>query len=49
MMRRHGLGQLSIYTAGTEYSLVTLPGLAYDVAHSLRDQLLPRGTRVDGV
>ena len=49
MMRRHGLGQLSIYTAGTEYSLVTLPGLADDVAHSLRDQLLPRGTRVDGV
>ena len=49
MMRRHGLGQLSIYTAGTEYSLVTLPGLADDVAHSLRDQLLPRGARVDGV
>lgn len=49
MMRRHGLGQLSIYTAGTEYSLVTLPGLAYDVAHSLRDQLLPRGAQVDGV
>ena len=49
MMRRHGLGQLSIYTAGTEYSLVTLPGLADNVAHSLRDQLLPRGARVDGV
>lgn len=49
MMRRHGLGQLSIYTAGTEYSLVTLPGLAHAVAHSLRDQLLPRGGRVDGV
>jgi hypothetical protein len=49
MMRRHGLAQLSIYTAGTEYSLVTLPGLAHDVAQSLRDRLLPRGTGVDGV
>lgn len=49
LMRRHGLGQLSIYTAGTEYSLVALPGLAYDVAQSLRDRLLPRGARVDGV
>lgn len=49
MMRRHGLAQLSIYTAGTEYSLVPLPGLAHDVAQSLRDRLLPRGARVDGV
>ena len=49
MMRRHGLGQLAIYTAGTEYSQVTLPGLTFEIAQSLRDRLLPRGERVDGV
>jgi membrane protein YdbS with pleckstrin-like domain len=49
MMRRHGLGQLAIYTAGTEYSQVTLPGLSYEVAQSLRDRLLPREVPADGV
>ena len=49
MMRRHGLGQLSIYTAGTEYSQVNLPGLPYEEAQQLRDRLLPRDTPVDGV
>jgi membrane protein YdbS with pleckstrin-like domain len=49
LQRRYGLGVLSIYTAGTEHSQVTLQGLAYDVAQSLRDRLLPRDARIDGV
>jgi membrane protein YdbS with pleckstrin-like domain len=49
MMRRHGLGQLAIYTAGTEYSQVTLAGLSYEIAQSLRDRLLPREVPADGV
>lgn len=49
LQRRHGLGVLSIYTAGTEHSLVTLPGLGYEVAQWLRDRLLPRDAHIDGV
>jgi membrane protein YdbS with pleckstrin-like domain len=49
MMRRHGLAQLTIYTAGAEYSQVSLPGLQYEVAQSLRDRLLPRDLQADGV
>lgn len=49
MMRRYGLAALSIYTAGTDYSLVALPGLSYEVAQVLRDRLLPRDTKADGV
>ena len=49
LQRRYGLGVLSIYTAGTEFSQVSLPGLAYEVAQSLRDRLLPRDAPVDGV
>jgi hypothetical protein len=49
VQRRYGLGVLSIYTAGTEYSQVALPGLAYEVAQSLRDRLLPRDWQIDGV
>ncbi len=40
--RRHGLGRLVIFTAGTEHSKVELPGLAHQVALNLRDHLLPR-------
>ena len=49
LQRHYGLGVLSIYTAGTEHSVVALPGLAYDVALTLRNRLLPRDARVDGV
>lgn len=49
VQRRYGLGVLSIYTAGTEYSQVLLPGLAFETAQALRNQLLPRDTQVDGV
>jgi uncharacterized protein len=40
--RRHGLGRLVIYTAGTEHSRVELPGLEHHTAFVIRDQLLPR-------
>jgi hypothetical protein len=49
IQRRYGLGVLSIYTAGTEHSMVTLDGLAYETAQHLRDLLLPRDSAVDGV
>jgi membrane protein YdbS with pleckstrin-like domain len=47
--RRHGLATLSIYTAGTEYSQVSIAGLSHDIAQWLRDALLPRESRVDGI
>lgn len=47
--RRFGLGVLVIYTAGTDHSQVTLGGLAYEVAQTLRDRLLPGGAQIDGV
>ena len=40
--RRHGLGRLVIYTAGTAHSRVDLPGLEHQAALGLRDHLLPR-------
>jgi membrane protein YdbS with pleckstrin-like domain len=49
IQRYYGLGVLSIYTAGTEHSVVALPGLAHDVALALRDRLLPKDAKVDGV
>jgi hypothetical protein len=39
--RRYGLATLSIYTAGTEYARVDLPGLTYERAVQIRDRLLP--------
>lgn len=40
--RKYGLGRLVIYTAGTAFSRVELPGLAHETALGLRDHLLPR-------
>ncbi len=40
--RSYGLATLSIYTAGTRYSKVDLPGLDHGVALGLRDALLPK-------
>lgn len=40
--RSYGLATLSIYTAGTQYSKVDLPGLDHGVAIALRDGLLPK-------
>jgi membrane protein YdbS with pleckstrin-like domain len=55
IMRRFGLGKLVIHTAGTRNSVVEVPGLDYDNAKRIRDQLLahcgpteraqPRGVR----
>jgi membrane protein YdbS with pleckstrin-like domain len=39
--RRYGLASLSIYTAGTEFAKVDLPGLPYPRAVRIRDHLLP--------
>ena len=39
--RRYGLATLSIYTAGTEFARVDLPGLTYARAVAIRDRLLP--------
>lgn len=40
--RRHGLGTLVVYTAGTQHSEVKLPGLEFTVAQRIRAHLLPR-------
>ncbi len=40
--RRFGLGTLVVYTAGTEFARVSLPGLEYGTAVGIRDTLLPR-------
>ena len=39
--RRYGLASLAIYTAGTEFAKVALPGLRYSRAIEMRDGLLP--------
>jgi uncharacterized protein len=48
LQRRYGLGTLTIYTAGTEYARVDLPGLEHATALAIRDHLLPRRSD-DGV
>lgn len=40
--RKHGLGRLVIYTAGTAHSRTELPGLEHQTALTIRDRLLPR-------
>jgi membrane protein YdbS with pleckstrin-like domain len=44
LQRRYGLGTLSVYTAGSEYARVDLPGLDHPTALAIRDQLLPSET-----
>ena len=48
LRRSYGLSTLMIFTAGTEHSSVSLPGLAHETALALRDLLLPE-TPHDGV
>jgi hypothetical protein len=48
LARKHGLGVLAIYTAGTDHARVELPGLDHETAVAIRDQLLPRES-ADGV
>ena len=40
--RKHGLGTLVVYTAGTQHSEVKLPGLEFATAQRIRAHLLPR-------
>ena len=40
--RRHGIGTLSIHTAGVSHAMVTLPGLDHERALRIRDYLLPQ-------
>lgn len=46
--RRYGLATLSVYTAGTEHSQVSLQGLEHGAALAARDALLP-ASDVDAV
>lgn len=39
--RRHGLGTLVVYTAGTQHSEVKLSGLEFSIAQRIRTHLLP--------
>lgn len=41
--RRYGLGTLVIHTAGTEHSMVQLPGLEHGIAARIRDHLVAGG------
>lgn len=41
--RRHGLGTLVIYTAGTDHAKVALAGLEHGRALRIREHLLPSG------
>lgn len=41
--RRHGLGRLGVYTAGTAYARVALPGLEHSLALRIREHLQPGG------
>jgi membrane protein YdbS with pleckstrin-like domain len=40
--RRHSLGTLVVYTAGTQHSEVKLSGLEFTIAQRIRAHLLPR-------
>lgn len=40
IMRRLGLGKLVVHTAGTRNAVVEIPGLAFDRAERVRDELL---------
>jgi len=46
--RAHDLGGLVVYTAGTDYARVRLPGLRHTTAMAIRDHLLP-GSAHDAV
>jgi membrane protein YdbS with pleckstrin-like domain len=41
--RHYGLGTLKLYTAGSRYTRIELPGLAHQDAEALRNALLARG------
>lgn len=41
--RRYGIGTLKLYTAGSRYTKIELPGLNHEDAVALRDALLAEG------
>lgn len=41
--RHYGVGTLKLYTAGSRFTKIELPGLAHQEAEALRDALLARG------
>jgi uncharacterized protein len=43
LQRRYGVATLKLYTAGTRFTRIELPGLAYADAVALRDRLLEGG------
>jgi membrane protein YdbS with pleckstrin-like domain len=43
LQRRYGVATLKLYTAGSRYTKIELPGLAHDAAIELRDALIARG------
>lgn len=43
LQRRYGVATLKLYTAGSRFTKIELPGLAYDDAVQLRDRLLEAG------
>jgi membrane protein YdbS with pleckstrin-like domain len=47
--RRFGIATLKLYTAGSRYTRIELPGLAHEEALALRDLLIARTGAVSGV
>lgn len=43
LQRRYGVATLKLYTAGSRYTKIELPGLTHDDALALRDALIARG------
>jgi uncharacterized protein len=43
LQRRYGVATLKLYTAGSRYTKIELPGLLHEDALSLRDELIARG------
>jgi uncharacterized protein len=43
LQRRYGVATLKLYTAGTRYTRIELPGLAHEDALALRDALIAGG------
>lgn len=43
LQRRFGVATLKLYTAGSRYTKIELPGLTHDDAIALRDALIARG------
>ena len=49
LQRRYGVATLKLYTAGSRYTKIDLPGLTHDEAIALRDALTARAGAGSGV